>query len=125
MPGAVLLVDDDDAETRLIQSALAHHGVQADPAGCGDAPPLFASHPYRIVIAAWSESCPPLMEAVRTAAARPIVILIIDAHSQAPEELADIVSLVVKRPLDAVLLGQLAARCITPPIAEHNPSQFA
>jgi CheY-like chemotaxis protein len=125
MPGDVLLVDDDDAERRLIQNALAHNGVQTDPATCGDAPALFAAHPYRIVVAAWSDSCPPLMDLARAAASRPIVILIIEPHSQAPPELADIVSLVVKRPLDAALLGQLTARCISPKIADRPPSQFA
>lgn len=114
MAGDVLLVDDDEAERRLIQVALSHNGVQTEPATCGNAAALFAAHPYRVLVAAWSGSCPPLMELARRARHRPIVILIVEPHSQPPQELADIVSLVMKRPLDAVLLGQLTARCIAP-----------
>jgi hypothetical protein len=125
MPGDVLLVDDDEAERHLIHNAFSHNGIQADPAACGDAPALFAAHPYRIVVAAWSDSCPPLMELARSAANRPIVILIMEPHRQAPLELGDIVSLVMKRPLDATLLGQLTARCISPTVADRPPSQFA
>lgn len=126
MPGDVLVVDDDEAESRLLRTALSTHGMSADVAtSAGEAQRLLANHHYKVVVAAWNVSGPEVMETLRAAAARPIVILIAPPHSTIPSDPTDMVCLVLRRPLDGAMVGQMVARCIPPPIPPPGPGSPA
>ena len=79
------------------------------------------AHPYKVVVAAWSVSGPEVMETLRATAVRPIVILIVPAHTEIPADPTDMVCLVVRRPLDNAMVGQVIARCIPPQMQPPGP----
>lgn len=126
MAGDVLVVDDDEAESRLLRTALSTHGMSADVAtSAGEAQRLLAAQHYKVVVAAWNVSGPEVMEALRTASVRPIVILIAPPHSAIPPDPTDMVCLVLRRPLDGSMVGQMVARCVPPPILPAGPGSSA
>ena len=126
MAGDVLVIDDDESESRLLRTALSTHGMSADLATSADeAQRHLAAHHYKVVVAAWSVSGPEVMETLRAAAARPIVILIVPPHTEIPSDPTDMVCLVVRRPLDNAMVGQVIARCIPPQIQGPGPGSSA
>lgn len=126
MAGDVLVVDDDESESRLLRTALSTHGMDADLATSGEeAQRLLASHQYKVVVAAWSVSGPEVMQTLLAAAARPIVILIVPPHTEIPPDPTDMVCLVVRRPLDNAMVGQVIARCIPPQMQPPGPGSTA
>lgn len=126
MAGDVLVIDDDEAESRLLRTSLSTHGMNADLAtSAEEAQQLLSSHQYKVVVAAWSVSGSEVMELLRTAAVRPIVILIVPPHSEVPADPTDMVCLVVRRPLDNAMVGQVIARCIPPQMQSPGPESSA
>lgn len=122
MPGDVLVVSDDESESRLLRTALSTHGMNADLAtSAEEAQRQLTAHPYKVVVAAWSVSGPEVMEMLRATAVRPIVILIVPAHTEIPADPTDMVCLVVRRPLDNAMVGQVIARCIPPQMRPPGP----
>lgn len=122
MAGDVVVIDDDEAESRLLRTALSTHGMSADLAtSAEEAQRLLSSHQYKVVVAAWSVSGPEVTETLRAAAVRPIVILIVPAHTEIPADPTDMVCLVVRRPLDNAMVGQVIARCIPPQMQSPGP----
>ena len=126
MAGDVLVVSDDESESRLLKTALSTHGMSADLAtSAEDAQRLFTAHQYKVVVAAWSVSGAEVMESLRAAAVRPIVILIVPPHTDTPSDPTDMVCLVVRRPLDNAMVGQVIARCIPPQMQSPGPGSTA
>ncbi len=126
MPGDVLVIDDDESESRLLRTALSTHGMSAEVAiSAGEAQRLLSSHQFKVVVAALSVSGPEVMETLRSGAARPIVILIVPPHTEIPPDPADMVCLVVRRPLDNAMVGQVIARCIPPQMQSPGPEPTA
>lgn len=126
MQGDVLVIDDDESESRLLRTALSTHGMSAEVAvSPEDAQRLLATHPYKVVVAALSVSGPDVMETLHSAAVPPIVILIVPPHTEIPPDPTDMVCLVVRRPLDNAMVGQIIARCIPPQMQSPGPGPTA
>lgn len=125
MPGDVLVIDDDESESGLLRAALSTHGMSAELAtSAGEAQRLLC-HPYKVVVAALSVTGPEVLETLRSATVRPIVILVVPPHIEIPPDPTDMVCLVVRRPLDNAMVGQVIARCIPPQMQSPGPGSSA
>lgn len=116
MVAEVLIVDDDDSLLRLMKRILSRSNIQASTArSVEEALEQLREKKSAVVMTDWNlarGSAQPLLEHLRGAHPRPIIIVVTGAETPPLQEFAEMISIVVRKPYDALLLGELVANSL-------------